>query len=191
MRRSHPEEERSWTSTRKVVLEHDGYECVFCGMNNEEHEEERGRELDVHHIVPRKAGGVDEPYNLISVCIDCHSTLERTQGRALWELTERWSDVPDEIDKKIANNITDELVDTVADELIGVDEELIEEIITDKVESQLDGAIENIVREEVNDALEDIEIPEPEVDNFRMGRYVANAAEEAVRDELQQWSVHR
>jgi hypothetical protein len=70
-------------STRKKVFEQEGHECLFCGVTSEEHEEEYGRDLDVHHVIPKRKGGSNEPSNLIPVCISCHRTLESTQGEAL------------------------------------------------------------------------------------------------------------
>ena len=70
-------------SKRKEVLDAYGHECAFCGMTEKEHEEERGRSLDIHHIIPRRADGSNKPENLISVCISCHKTLESTQADAL------------------------------------------------------------------------------------------------------------
>jgi len=70
-------------STREKVFEQEGHECLFCGMTAEEHEEEYGRDLDIHHVIPKRKGGSNEPSNLIPVCLSCHRTLESTQGEAL------------------------------------------------------------------------------------------------------------
>ena len=63
--------------------------CEFCGMTSEEHEEERGRALEVHHILPHRSDGPNTYRNLITVCLDCHWTLETTQARAIAELCEK------------------------------------------------------------------------------------------------------
>jgi hypothetical protein len=70
-------------SRRQEVFELKGHECTFCGVTGEQHVEEYGRDLDIHHIVPRRADGSDSVSNLLPVCRDCHSTLEKTQGNAL------------------------------------------------------------------------------------------------------------
>jgi 5-methylcytosine-specific restriction endonuclease McrA len=47
-------------------LRRDNYRCTACGAT---------RDLEVHHIVPRRLGGPDEPANLITLCAACHSRL--------------------------------------------------------------------------------------------------------------------
>lgn len=41
----------------------DDHQCVNCGSQNN---------LEVHHIVPKCVGGVDEISNLRTLCVDCH-----------------------------------------------------------------------------------------------------------------------
>ncbi|QLD84586.1 HNH endonuclease [Natronomonas halophila] len=43
--------------------------CRFCDATDH---------LEEHHVVPRRYGGTDEDQNLITVCSDCHKTIERT-----------------------------------------------------------------------------------------------------------------
>lgn len=74
---------------RETVLERDDRRCQFCGVTEEQHKDERGRSLDVHHIIPRRAGGSDRPENLLPVCVECHRTLESTQGDAIERLREQ------------------------------------------------------------------------------------------------------
>lgn len=88
-------------STRETVLERDGRRCRFCGVTEEQHEDEHGRSLDIHHIVPRRANGSDNPENLMAVCQSCHQTLESTQADALQRLkTEK---MPEGHEGKIAD----------------------------------------------------------------------------------------
>lgn len=35
-----------------------------------------GKKLDVHHKTPRRAGGTDDPENLITFCKSCHRNIE-------------------------------------------------------------------------------------------------------------------
>jgi len=49
---------------KKYVKQRDGNKCKRCGCTES---------LHVHHIVPEWAGGRDEPENLITLCISCHS----------------------------------------------------------------------------------------------------------------------
>lgn len=76
-------------STRQTVLERDDHQCQFCGVTEEQHKEEMGRSLDIHHVIPRRSGGSDSLENLISVCVECHRTLESTQGDALKRMYEK------------------------------------------------------------------------------------------------------
>jgi len=71
-----------WTDKKKErVRERDGYECQDCGMTQEEHLEERGRDLEVHHIRKAKAFDSDEKRNamenLITLCYACHPKWEK------------------------------------------------------------------------------------------------------------------
>lgn len=70
-------------STRQEVFDRRGHECIFCGVTGEQHEQEHGRDLDIHHVIPKREGGSNDPDNLIPVCIGCHRTIESTQGEAL------------------------------------------------------------------------------------------------------------
>jgi hypothetical protein len=74
---------------KREAKERDGWECRFCGMSDEEHNEEYGRGLHAHHIVKANDGGIDHPRNLITVCRDCHNTLENTQADALSRIKEK------------------------------------------------------------------------------------------------------
>jgi len=76
-------------STREDVFEEKGEACYFCEKAREQHKEERGRDLDIHHILPSSKGGSDEVENLIPVCIKCHRRLESTQGDALSRVADR------------------------------------------------------------------------------------------------------
>jgi hypothetical protein len=52
---------------RRQVLERDRFRCRGAGCA-------RTRFLAVHHLVPREAGGGNEPDNLITLCEGCHRT---------------------------------------------------------------------------------------------------------------------
>src|SRR5687767_14332496 len=56
-----------WLSVRLAVLERDGNTCVACG------EACTGPDAHVHHLIPRFAGGTDDPENLITLCAGCHA----------------------------------------------------------------------------------------------------------------------
>jgi len=80
------EDSDQWSALRKDVLDRDGYECRFCGVTNEEHQEEYKQGLHAHHIIPDSDGGDTSMQNLITVCLSCHHTLEMTHARAVAQL---------------------------------------------------------------------------------------------------------
>jgi len=73
-------------STREEVLDEYGQECIFCGTTESEHKNEHGRSLDVHHLIPKRSGGSNDPENLVPLCISCHNTMESAHGKAMKEL---------------------------------------------------------------------------------------------------------
>ena len=85
-----------WQAVRERVLRRDGYECRFCGVSNDTHQNEHGSGLHAHHIIPAADGGRDLPDNLITVCNSCHRTLEETHGRAVSEM-QRQDDYTDDV----------------------------------------------------------------------------------------------
>src|SRR5215469_3749905 len=49
-------------------------------------------ELDVHHLLPRSAGGPDEPSNLITLCDGCHAARHpKLAGRLARRAMEKWA----------------------------------------------------------------------------------------------------
>lgn len=84
------------TKAKQEAKARDEWECQFCGMDNENHNEEYGRSLHAHHIVKQSIGGPDDPQNLITVCRGCHDTLEATQAKGLKILDQQ----PDEIEQQ-------------------------------------------------------------------------------------------
>lgn len=77
---------QKFKEVREDVLERDNHVCRFCGVSDDQHREEHGNGLDVHHIIPRRVGGSNVLRNLISVCRSCHQTLESTQGDAIAQM---------------------------------------------------------------------------------------------------------
>ena len=68
-----------------MVLRRDRNECRSCGQLC------RKGEADVHHLVPRAAGGGDEPSNLITLCDGCHAARHpNLQGSLARRTIERW-----------------------------------------------------------------------------------------------------
>jgi len=92
---------QSFQSTRKVALERANHECAFCGVTDEQHRQDNGSGLDVHHVLPRSAGGSNKPSNLLAVCRGCHKTLEHSQGAALKEIRDADLSGRDELEKQV------------------------------------------------------------------------------------------
>lgn len=50
--------------TRKSIYRRDGFRCALCDSTEG---------LQIHHVVPRGAGGSSKPMNLICLCWRCHN----------------------------------------------------------------------------------------------------------------------
>jgi RecQ family ATP-dependent DNA helicase len=75
-----------WANIRKAVLRRDDYKCVECGKQC------RSAEADVHHLLPRSAGGADEPSNLVTLCDGCHAAHHpKLAGRLARRVMEKWA----------------------------------------------------------------------------------------------------
>ena len=70
----------NWHQQRRRRLEHDAHECVVCGITEDEHREQVGRSLDVHHIRPLRTFEDPEDANvlrnLVTMCKPCHGRWE-------------------------------------------------------------------------------------------------------------------
>ena len=77
--------EQHWREVRAIVLARDERRCKGCGELCPD------GEADVHHLVPRAAGGVDAPANLITRCDGCHAARHpNLQGTLARRVIERW-----------------------------------------------------------------------------------------------------
>jgi hypothetical protein len=72
----------NWYEVQQTVRENDG-ECQVCEKQNEEHINEHGCALHVHHLIPFRLFKPTDDYekpnseeNLVSVCYECHHRLE-------------------------------------------------------------------------------------------------------------------
>lgn len=52
---------------KNKVLQRDNYHCYVC---------ENDKDLEVHHVLPRRLGGSHEMDNLITLCVRCHRHVE-------------------------------------------------------------------------------------------------------------------
>lgn len=80
-----PSQPDPWPATRAIVLARDGRRCRGCGELCGE------GEADVHHLIPRAAGGLDDPANLITLCDGCHAAHHpNLQGTLARRTIIRW-----------------------------------------------------------------------------------------------------
>lgn len=70
----------TWRTQRRKALERDNYECQDCGLTRDEHYDEYGRDLHVHHITPFRtfddSANANQLENLITLCQTCHNEHE-------------------------------------------------------------------------------------------------------------------
>jgi RecQ family ATP-dependent DNA helicase len=77
--------EQQWHGVRAIVLARDNQRCQECGALCAK------GEADVHHLIPRAAGGIDEASNLITLCDGCHAARHpNLQGTLARRTIERW-----------------------------------------------------------------------------------------------------
>lgn len=76
----------NWPQIREEIIARDNESCLCCGMDRKTHRDQFGRDLPVHHRIPRRRfynhpdRAVKEsnvPSNLLTLCIPCHRRLER------------------------------------------------------------------------------------------------------------------
>lgn len=63
----------SWEHARGRARADAGNECEMCGLSGDDH----FRSLDVHHIVPVRAGGCNAQELLMVLCPTCHKKVEQ------------------------------------------------------------------------------------------------------------------
>ena len=85
----------NWSDQRRRALERDDYECQtpWCGMTQTDHQEQVGKDISVHHLVPRKFFvGRDGQFdyeqanrvsNLVTVCSKHHLVWEAVAPQRL------------------------------------------------------------------------------------------------------------
>jgi len=73
-----------WLRLADKVRERDNRECVECGMTSEEHWENHGQSLAVHHITkPQDCAESENPHdmeNLETLCASCHQSEHTVKG---------------------------------------------------------------------------------------------------------------
>jgi len=66
---------------RKRALERDDYTCQRCGREVESGDRETAKSAEVHHLIPKMAGGTDHLDNLVTLCYRCHKRAHRKMGK--------------------------------------------------------------------------------------------------------------
>lgn len=54
--------------TRELILARDNRQCVLCGTT---------RNLTLHHVRPKSAGGPGKPPNVVTLCETCHRGIHK------------------------------------------------------------------------------------------------------------------
>jgi len=68
----------AWDALKRLVYERDHGCCRVCGKALKFRSDNPLEESDAHHIIFRSAGGVNETWNLITVCAwPCHKQIHR------------------------------------------------------------------------------------------------------------------
>lgn len=69
-----------WAQKREQALERDFYQCRMCRMDDDDHRDEFGRGLTVHHRTPYDYFDSHERANrlrnLLTLCLPCHPHIE-------------------------------------------------------------------------------------------------------------------
>lgn len=67
------DKDQVWGNLRQEILKRDSFKCRECGFQ---------KNLTVHHVTPKYAGGLDEQENLITICASCHN---KKHGRKVFD----------------------------------------------------------------------------------------------------------
>lgn len=80
-----PEYGTNWNYMRKNILKRDNYSCQLCNKTEDEHLEELGVGLSVHHINPirnfENPNDANSNTNLITLCHSCHSFVHSNNNK--------------------------------------------------------------------------------------------------------------
>jgi hypothetical protein len=83
---------QNWEEQRHAALVRDRWRCQDCGLEQQDHVEQYGRSLHMHHIRPIRSFETPEDANfienLITLCEDCHDKWEPLTQRDFAEGSE-------------------------------------------------------------------------------------------------------
>jgi len=72
----------NWLSQRRKAIQRDNEQCQECGLTREQHYENHGSDLEVHHKTPIRTfedtAEANELSNLITLCKPCHIEVEHS-----------------------------------------------------------------------------------------------------------------
>lgn len=66
---------------QRIVLERDNHTCQRCGCDVERGHRKSDRSAELHHLIPKAAGGPDVPENLVTLCFNCHKQAHQKMKR--------------------------------------------------------------------------------------------------------------
>lgn len=69
------------TSLRKSILDRDQYQCQRCGTHVGRRDDNSVEPAEIHHVVPKRAGGSNHRYNLVTLCSECHNQIHWVMKR--------------------------------------------------------------------------------------------------------------
>jgi len=76
-------EEKRFGGNRKKVLLRDNFECVICGISNEEHKKKFNRNITIDHIDGNGRNSKkpnNDMGNLRTLCLSCHGSIDGKRG---------------------------------------------------------------------------------------------------------------
>ena len=65
---------------RSRAIKRDGCTCQSCGVDVDPRKGADAPTAEVHHIIPRAAGGPDAIKNVVTLCPECHKTAHKKLG---------------------------------------------------------------------------------------------------------------
>lgn len=74
-------EQKGFYNLREYILHRDNHKCQNPNCKNKD----KNPVLMLHHIVFREQGGADSPFNLITLCSQCHTPTNHKKGKFLYD----------------------------------------------------------------------------------------------------------
>lgn len=66
---------------RAAALRRDEHACKRCGEDVGPQRDTSTRDVEVHHLIPKSAGGTDHLDNLVTLCSHCHTKVHGDMRR--------------------------------------------------------------------------------------------------------------